>query len=57
MPRPLPPGGSRRRAVPLRLTEAEERPARALADAEHGGNLSAAIRQIIAEWAAAQGNS
>lgn len=50
MPRPLPPGGQPRRAVPLRLTEAEERPARELADAEYGGNLSEAIRRIIAEW-------
>lgn len=54
MPRPLPPGGQRRRAVPLRLSEDEERPARELADAEHDGNLSEAIRRIIAEWAAAR---
>jgi hypothetical protein len=54
MPRPLPPGGQRRRAVPLRLTAEEERPARELADAEHGGNLSEAIRRIITEWAGAQ---
>ena len=49
MPRPLPPGGVRRRAVPLRLSAEEEAPVQAVADAEHGGNLSAAIRALLAE--------
>lgn len=44
--------GPRRRPVPLRLSEEEERPVRDLADREHDGNLSAALRQIIAEWTA-----
>ena len=51
MPRP----GPRRRAVPLRLSADEERPARDLADREHDGNLSEAIRRIIREWATARG--
>lgn len=55
MPRPLPPGGQRRRAVPLRLSEEEERPVRELADHEHGGNLSEALRRIIREWTEDQG--
>ncbi|MGE3795968.1 MAG: hypothetical protein AB7I38_18860 [Dehalococcoidia bacterium] len=50
MPRPLPPGGQRRRAVPLRLSAVEERPVRELADREHDGNLSEALRRIIREW-------
>jgi hypothetical protein len=41
--------GPRRRAVPLRLSEDEERPVQAVANAEHGGNLSAAIRALLAE--------
>jgi hypothetical protein len=41
--------GPRRRTVPLKLTEAEEAPVRAVADAEHDGNLSAAIRALLAE--------
>lgn len=49
MPRPLPPGGVRRRAVPLRLSREEEAPVQAVADAEHDGNLSAAIRALLAE--------
>lgn len=49
MPRPLPPGGVRRRAVPLRLSPEEQAPAQAVADAEHAGNLSAAIRALLAE--------
>lgn len=54
MPRP----GPRRRAVPLRLSEEEERPVRELAGRlpqlpSGRPNLSAAIRQIIAEWASA----
>lgn len=53
MPRP----GPRRRAVPLRLSADEERPVRELAaklpPMPNGRpNLSAALRQIIAEWAA-----
>jgi hypothetical protein len=44
----------RRRAVPLRLSTEEERPVQAVADAEHGGNLSAAIRALIAEALAAR---
>jgi hypothetical protein len=55
MPRPLPPGGVRRRAVPLRLSAEEEQPVQVIADAEHGGNLSAAIRALIAEALAARG--
>lgn len=48
--RPLPPGATtRRRAVPLRLSEPEEAPVQAVADAEHDGNLSEAIRALIAE--------
>lgn len=49
MPRPLPPGGARRRPVGLRLSALEEAPVQAIADAEHGGELSAAIRQLLAE--------
>lgn len=45
MPRP----GPRRRAVPLRLSEDEERPVRHVADDEHSGNLSDAIRALIAD--------
>lgn len=54
MPRPLPPGGQRRRAVPLRLSEAEEAPVREVADAEHSGELSAAIRALLVEALAAR---
>lgn len=54
MPRPLPPDGVRRRAVPLRLSTLEEAPVREIADAEHGGNLSVAIRALIAEAIAAR---
>lgn len=50
MPRP----GPRRRPVPLRLSEEEERPVRDLADRKHDGNLSEALRRIIAEWEAQQ---
>jgi hypothetical protein len=46
--------GPRRRTVPLRLSEEEERPVRELAETlpyvNGKPNLSAAIRQIIAEW-------
>lgn len=45
MPRP----GPRRRAVPLRLSEAEEAPVQAVADVETGGELSGAIRLLLAE--------
>jgi len=45
MPRP----GPRRRAVPLRLSEDEETPVRAIADREHDGNLSKAIRALLIE--------
>ncbi len=41
--------GPRRRTVPLKLSEQEERPVRVIADAEHAGNLSAAIRALVAE--------
>lgn len=61
MPRPLPPGGQRRRAVLVKLTADEERPARELAETmpyvAGRPNVSAAIRQIIAEWAAGKGRS
>lgn len=50
MPRP----GPRRRYVALRLSEEEEAPVRAVADAEHGGELSAAIRALLAEALAAR---
>lgn len=43
------PDGQRRRAVALRLTDEEEAPVQTVADAEHGGNLSAAIRALLAE--------
>lgn len=54
MPRP----GPRRRAVPLRLSDEEERPVRELAEEmprmpSGRLNLSAALRRIIAEWDAA----
>lgn len=49
MPRPLPPGGVRRRPVPLRLSAEEEHPVRDIADTEHHGNLSEAIRALLAE--------
>lgn len=53
--RPLPPGSTtRRRAVPLRLSELEEAPVQAVADAEHAGNLSEAIRALLAEALAAR---
>ena len=55
MPRPLPPGGQRRRAVPLRLSEDEEYPVQEVAVAEHDGNLSAAIRALLAEALKARG--
>ena len=41
--------------VVLDLTDDQLRPARALADTEHGGDLSAAVRRIVAEWAAHPG--
>lgn len=51
MPRP----GPRRRPVPLRLSDEEERPVRELAEqmprTPSGKlNFSAALRRIIAEW-------
>jgi hypothetical protein len=52
MPRP----GPRRRPVPLRMSEDEERPVRELADAEHGGNLSEAIRALLVEALTARQN-
>jgi hypothetical protein len=54
MPRPLPPGGQRRRNVPLRLSAQEEAPVREIADADYGGELSAAIRALLAEAIAAR---
>lgn len=47
MPRP----GPRRPVYPIRASENEIRPARELAEAEYDGNLSEAVRQIIADWA------
>jgi hypothetical protein len=38
----------------LRLTQAEAHPAQAVADAEHAGNLSAAVRALLAEALAAR---
>lgn len=52
MPRPLPPGGQRRKPMQVKCTDDEARPVVELADAEYGGNLSDALRRIIAEWAA-----
>jgi hypothetical protein len=49
MPRPLPPGGARRRPVGLRLSALEEAPVQEIADAEHDGSLSEAIRALLAE--------
>lgn len=54
--------GPRRRAVPLRLSEDEERPVQELAaqiPPRRNGqpNLSAALRRIIAEWADGRGRS
>lgn len=46
--------GPRRRTVPLRLSEDEELPVQAVATAEHDGNLSAAIRALLAEALAAR---
>lgn len=58
MPRPLPPGGQRRRAILVKLSSDEERPVRELAETlpyvNGKPNTSAAIRQIIAEWAAGE---
>lgn len=58
MPRPLPPGGERRRAVLVKLSADEELPARELAETlpyvNGKPNISAALRQIIAEWDAAR---
>jgi hypothetical protein len=39
----------RRHHVPLHLSTAEQAPVQAIADREHGGNLSAAIRTLLAE--------
>ncbi len=58
MPRPPLPADQRRDVyVALRLTKAEARPAQAVADAEHGGNLSAAIRALLVEALAARTGS
>jgi hypothetical protein len=57
MPRPLPPGGQRRRPLVVRLTDDEARPVVELADAEHAGNMSEALRQIIAEWSEGRGRA
>lgn len=46
--------GPRRRAVPLRLSEEEERPVREIAAAEHDGNLSETIRVLLVEALAAR---
>jgi len=46
---PLPADRRRDVYVGLRLTGAEARPAQDIADAEHAGNLSAAIRALVAE--------
>lgn len=51
---PLPADQRRDRYVALRLTEAEARPAQQVADAEHAGNLSAAIRALLVEALAAR---
>jgi hypothetical protein len=46
---PLPEDQRGTEYVALRLTKATVAPVRAVADAEHGGNLSAAIRALLAE--------
>lgn len=46
---PLPADQRRTEYVALRLTKAEAAAARAVAVAEHGGDLSAAIRALLAE--------
>ena len=46
---PLPADRRRDVYVGLRLTGAEEAPVRALAAAEHGGDMSAAIRALLVE--------
>jgi hypothetical protein len=43
-----------RRAVPLRLSAEEEAPVQQVADTEHDGELSAAIRALLAEALAAR---
>lgn len=45
----MPRVGPLRRNVGLKLSTAEEAPILAIAEAEHGGNLSAAIRALIVE--------
>lgn len=50
MPRP----GPRREPVPLRLSEAERKPVDEIADREHNGNVSDAIRTLLAEAIAAR---
>ena len=45
MPRP----GPHRRPVPLRLSADEEQPVREIAERDHDGNLSAAIRVLLRE--------
>lgn len=49
MPRPLPPGGEARKPVPLRMSPLELQPVEAIAVAEHDGDKSATIRELIAE--------
>lgn len=51
---PLPDGERRGRYVGLRLNGEEEAPVQVVADAEHGGNLSAAIRALLVEALAAR---
>ena len=53
MPRP----GPVRRNVPLKLSAAEESPVQAVAEAEHNGNLSAAIRALLVEALEHRGGS
>lgn len=45
---------ARHHHVALRLTNDEHRPVRAVADDEHGGDLSAAIRALLVEALAAR---
>ena len=55
MARPPKPADQRRSVyVALRLTETEAQPVQDVADAEHAGNLSAAIRALLVEALAAR---
>jgi len=51
---PLPEGQRREHYVALRLTGDEKRPVQAVADFEHSGNLSDAIRALLIEALAAR---